>query len=109
MALDFLKSYGFTYLNNNVLRDLNCEIYKKIMNLCVKAFDEMRIGDFISRLNNDTSIITGTITNQLINSLIDLIRFIALGILIFKLNLTLALVVVISFPVSYMVILISGK
>jgi ATP-binding cassette subfamily B protein len=29
--------------------------------------------------------------------------------LIFKLNLTLALVVVISFPVSYMVILISGK
>lgn len=98
-----------TYLNNNIVKDLKCDMYGKILNLPVKAFDEMPVGEFISRLYNDAAALSDIITFQFVNTIIDILKAIVIGFVVFKINIRLALVVIACFPFSYYVFVKYGK
>jgi len=99
----FLQSYLFSYLNENVINDLKNTIFKRIMNLSIAVFDKLGVGTLISRLHEDTSVIANIITNQLINTLIDIIKIIVIGIVVFAINPILALLTIMMFPINYII------
>ena len=102
----FLQSYLFSYLNQNIIYDIKRDMQNKIYDLPVKAFDEIGVGEFISRINGDAAIVANIITNQLTNALVDVLNVIIIGLFSFQISLPLALIVIILFPFS---ILISTK
>lgn len=107
--VNFLKSYLFFSVSENIVYDLKRDMYNKMLNLPIKVFDDMKIGEFISRINGDASIVANIITNQFVNILIDIIKVIIIGVVSFKINAKLALVVLITFPITYLVFTIFGK
>lgn len=105
LIFSFLQSYLFSYLNENIIYDLKTSMYDKILNLPVVAFDKLSVGDFLSRLHDDTTTISNIITNQLLNMIVDLIKVIIIGIFVFKISIPLAGIVLLAFPLTYGVLL----
>lgn len=107
--MGFLQSYLFGYLNQNIIFDLKTSVYQKILDLPVKAFDELRVGDFIARVNGDATTIAQIITSELLSTFVDLLKVIIFAIVVFMLSVPLSLVVVMAFPFSYLVFVSFGK
>ncbi|AUN16977.1 ABC transporter [Clostridium botulinum] len=108
-VIGFFQSYLFSYLSENIIYNLKRDMYSQILNLPIKAFDEMRVGDFISRLQEDASIIANVITGEFVNNVINIFRVIIIGVTVFTISWQLALIVVITFPFSYFIFLKYGK
>ncbi|MBU5227113.1 ABC transporter ATP-binding protein/permease [Clostridium senegalense] len=104
-----LKSYLEITLNNKIILDVKNDMYNSILNLSMKVFDKVGIGEFISRLQGDVNILANIITNEFINTLISIIRVLILSIIILKINLKLSIIILIQFPINYILMLRFGK
>lgn len=109
IVIDFCQAYLFSFLSENLIFNMRKDMYDKILNLPVKAFDEIKPGEFISRLNGDVANIASILTNQLLNGIVDALRAIFVGITVFSINFILGLIVVAGFPFSYYVFYRFGK
>ncbi len=105
----YLKYYLTSLLNQNLTCDLKKEMYFKVLNLPVKAFDKIPVGEFTSRMNNDAQVISNIITNQFLSVVVDVIKVITIAIIMFKISWPLAIIILVSFPVSFLVSMIFGK
>lgn len=109
IILSFIETYLFTSIDSNIVYDLKNDMYKSILELPSKAFDEIRVGEFISRLQNDTSSLANIITEKFLNCVINVLKVIIIGILVFNINFILAVTVVLFFPLSYFIFIKYGK
>lgn len=101
--LSYIQGYSSTNLINKVIYDLKNKLYKKILNMPVKYFDEMGTGDFVSRIHNDTSVVSFVIMNLFINTAVDILKIFVVGITVFNINALLASIVILGFPFSYLI------
>ena len=107
--VEFLQSYIFSSLNQKIIFDIKRDMFTKILNLPIKAFDNMMPGEFISRLNNDASVISKIITDQLLNNIVNVLKVLIIGVVMFSISVELSLVVLIAFPCTYFLFLFFGK
>jgi ATP-binding cassette subfamily B protein len=75
----------------------------------VKILDMVQVGELLSRMEEDVSALQEIITFKAIRTLIDFCKIIGIGIIIFKISVSLALIVVCAFPISYWISGIFGK
>ncbi len=108
-AIGFFQSYLFSSLSENIVYNIKGDMYKKIFDLPIKAFDEIRDGEFISRMHGDAMVVANIITSQLINTIVDILRVIIIGFAVFKINVSLGFIVLLSFPFSFLIYFIFGK
>ncbi|HHD2745251.1 TPA: ABC transporter transmembrane domain-containing protein, partial [Clostridium perfringens] len=66
LIFKFIGSYLFKFLTNNIVYDLKTDMYKQILNFPIRIFDQISVGELISRLQEDTNSIATIITNQLL-------------------------------------------
>jgi len=109
VLISFCQGYLFNYINHHIIYDLKKDMYEKILNLPVKAFDEMRVGEFISRMQGDAGSLATIITSQLLSTITDIVRIIVIGVTIISISKPLSLIVIASFPLSFFVFSKFGK
>ena len=107
--ISFIQQYVFSTLNQNMIFDIKRDMFGKILNLPIKAFDNMRAGEFMSRLHNDASVISNIITGQFLNSIIDILKVLIIGAVMFYASVKLSLLALVAFPVSYFIFIYFGK
>jgi ATP-binding cassette subfamily B protein len=105
----YLQSYIFASLNEKIILDLKMDMYKTMLDLPVKAYDDINNGELMSRLHGDAGEVANAITGTLLNTVVDMIRLIAIGITVFAISVKLALIVVVTFPVSFYIFNKYGK
>lgn len=108
-VFSYIKNYTSVELNNNLVCKLKCDMYQDILNLQVKTFDEMQEGEFISRLHGDVQVLSMIITDQFINTILDVIKAIVLCIVVFRINIILGIIVLVSFPFFYFIFSSFGR
>ena len=59
-GFSFIRVYVFAIVSEKSMADLRKAVFSKILNLPMKYFDNRRVGDLISRLTSDVSIIQET-------------------------------------------------
>ncbi|GGF94587.1 ABC transporter ATP-binding protein [Paenibacillus albidus] len=109
IILNYVQTFLFSYLNENIIYDLKESIFRKIMNLQVSAFEDIGQGGFLSRLHEDTATISNLITQEFINISLDILKVVFVGIIAFAISPTLAFITIISFPLTYYINLKFGK
>lgn len=107
--VQYMQQYVFSTLNQNMIYDIKSDMFSKILDLPIKAFDNMRAGEFMSRLNNDASVISNVITGQFLNSIVDVFKVLIIGVVMFFVSVKLSLLVFISFPLTYFSFKYFGK
>lgn len=107
--ISYLQLYVFSSLNQNIIFNLKKDMYKAMLDLPVKAYDDISNGELMSRLHGDASAVANAITGTLLNTIVDIIRLIAIGITVFAISIKLALIVILTFPISFYIFNKYGK
>jgi ATP-binding cassette subfamily B protein len=108
-SIHFTQSYVFSSLNQKIIFEIKRDMFNKILSFPVMAFDNLRGGELISRLNNDAAVLTNIITGQLLSSIVDVLKVIIVGIIMFFLNVKLCLLALVVFPITYLSMTYFGK
>lgn len=98
IGINYAQSYLMTRLNQYIVFNMKKDIYESLLNLPVKAYNDIDNGEFMSRLHGDASQVAHALTGTLTNSLVDVVRAIGVGIAGFALNAKLALLILCGFP-----------
>lgn len=109
IGVGYIQSYILSLVNNGILYDICHDMYRKILDLPLRVFDNKAAGEFISRMQKDTSELAGIFTSQLLNVITTIIKAIFIGITIFSISTQLSFIILAAFPVSYIIFNISGK
>lgn len=109
LTTGFIQSYLFSFLSNHIIQDMRFDMYKKIHDLPVKAFDEVRTGEFMSRIHGDVALVANILTNESLGIIIDILKIIVIGITIFTISIPLSLVTILVFPILSFFIFRLGK
>lgn len=109
LIMSFFKSFLLIKVDNNMTNNLKKDMYQNIINLPMRAFDNIDIGELMSRMNGDVQVISNIVTNYLVILLSDLITVIFIGITMIRLNFILFLVIVVTFPITWTIFRLYGK
>lgn len=101
--LGLVQSYLVDILNNRIVMDIKQDIYDHIVDLPLKVLDTMGMGEVIARIDSDVTAITNVITFRIVGFVVDFVRIFGIGYLIFRVNWVLSCIVVLMFPLTYIV------
>jgi ABC-type multidrug transport system fused ATPase/permease subunit len=107
--LGYFSSYCMNWVSERMMNDLRYEVLEKLYQLSLDFFNRSTMGDLLTRINNDTSVLHKTMTN----GLSDIVKepFTILGSLIYLLVIDwkLTLIAIIFLPLCVVPLIILGK
>ena len=98
-GLRFLFSFLTAWLGQSVVKDMRVSIFKKILGLNLKQFDNTPIGTLTTRTINDIESINDIFSDGLIPILADLLSIIIVLVTMFVTDWRLTLIALIPFPI----------
>ncbi len=97
----FADSFLTNRLGQNIINDLRIQLYKHILNLRLKYYDNTPIGTLVTRAVSDIEVIADIFSEGLIVIIGDLLKIsVILGVMLFF-NLKLTLIVLTPIPVLF--------
>ncbi len=105
----FLEKYLSARVGYSVVRDIRNEIFNKVLYASVGFLEAVPSGGIISRVTNDSLLVRTALTEAGASLLRDSVRVIALLVVAFYLDPTLAMMAFIGFPFCVLPVLKFGK
>jgi len=105
----YISRYYIVPMRNGVAYNLQESVFKKIINLPLKYFNEERKGDIITRFSNDIHQIKLSVNENITMLIKDPISVIISLIYLFTLNYQLTILVLISLPIVGLLIGRAGR
>lgn len=107
--LGYFSSYCMNWVSERMMNDLRYEVLEKLYQLSLDFFNRSTMGDLLTRINNDTSVLHKTMTN----GLSDIVKepFTILGSLLwlFAIDWKLTLIAIVFLPLCIVPLIILGK
>jgi ATP-binding cassette subfamily B multidrug efflux pump len=105
----YLNSYMFQYLSFKVIQQLRIDAFNKLGKLGMRYFDKVPGGSIVSRLTNDTETIVDMFINVFSSVLMALFMMISSYIMMFVLDVKLALIALVFMPIIFLLLAIYRK
>ena len=106
---NYLASYNMMHLQNNVLKDMRVQLFKKIISLPIGFYSEQRKGDVMARMLGDVGQFQGTFFVVLELIVREPLTILFTIIAMFNISVKLTLFVFVFIPLSGFIISILGK
>jgi ATP-binding cassette, subfamily B, multidrug efflux pump len=97
-VFQFSDSYLTNSLGQKIIKDLRLQVYKHIINLKLKYYDNTPIGMLVTRAVSDIEVIADIFSEGLIVIIGDILKVIVIVIVMFAVNYKLTLIVLIPVP-----------
>lgn len=107
--LNITRTLLTAHLSNKITNNIKENIFNKTINLPMQDFDQMKDGEVLSKLENDSLVISGFIINDISNLIVSVITILLTLGLILKLTFKLSIVAIVMFPISMITSSIVGK
>lgn len=98
-VMSSFATYNLAYLGGIVVSNLRKKIWAKTLTLPVSYFDKNHSGETVSRINNDTTIVRELISNQLVSMFTGVVSLVGSLCILFYLDWSMTLVMLISVPI----------
>jgi ATP-binding cassette subfamily B protein len=108
-ASSFLRSYFINNITEKIINQIRINAYSNLLSLDVVHFEELKIGDIISRLTADIELIAKLIIDFLSSFIRNSVMLIGGLVLMFIQSNKLSLIVVIAIPLLLIPLLKLGK
>lgn len=105
----FVQRYLFNKMNELTKAFLQKELYIRYLKYPVSFFDKERIGELLSRINSDIGMVQYIFSDQIPAFLYHSVALVVALILLFLINIKLAAITIISFPIAVYFSIIIGK
>lgn len=94
-----LESYNLNYIGERIVADLRTQVFRHLQTLSMGFFTERRVGELVSRLSSDVTVMRGVLTNNVNTLLQQTLIMIGSVVLMVILNWRLTLFIVLLIPV----------
>ncbi len=108
-AFNYIRSYAVAIVGEGVVADLRRTVYQRIIRLPVPFFDKRRTGEITSRLTSDASVIQGTVSTAVAQTLSQGITLVGGVVLMLVLSPRLTLTVLTFLPVAILAAAFFGR
>lgn len=105
----FVQGYALAWVGERVVADLRRQTYARLHTLGLRFFNERRVGELISRLASDVSVVRATLTNNIVEVLGQTVLFIGSLVLMLALNWRLSLFILALAPVISIGAVVFGR
>ena len=94
----YFQGYSLSYVGERIVADLRSQLYEHIHRLSLGFFAERRVGELISRLASDVTLVRAALTNNVATVLSQSLTFIGSLVLMLVLNWRLTLFILFLAP-----------
>lgn len=105
----FTRVYTFALVSEKSLADVRKTVYQKIIWLPMRFFDSRRVGELMSRITSDVSTLNDLLSFTLAEMMRQLLTLVFGTVLILFLTPSLAVFMLLTFPVLVLLVLVFGK
>jgi len=93
-----LQSYLNNLIGQQVMADMREQLYRRMLDLSMRFFGQSRLGDILSRFNNDIGGIQNVVTNTFVSVISSIITIVVTLIFMFIFNWPLTLLAILIVP-----------
>ena len=105
----FGQNYLLTYIAQRVIADLRLAIQKHLIGLPLRFFSESKVGEIVSRVTNDVTVIQGVLTEAPISFLRQFVTIIGGILLMFLMSWQMTLIIFVLIPPMAGIAIFFGK
>lgn len=102
--LRFLSTYNVNLIGARLMAQLSCRLYDHIQVLPMQYFKENKRGDVLSMLSNDVAVISYFSSSVLTNLVPSVLVLIGASILMFNIEPSVALLIIVFIPIIFIVL-----
>lgn len=96
--------YLMSYISQKIIMKIRNDLWCKVLHLTIEFFDKNETGEIMSRISNDTMVISEFITNDLLSAVTGIMSIIGSIILIFVVDWKMACIMLGLIPVTVLII-----
>lgn len=104
----FFQSYLLTYIGEHIVYDLRTSLYDHLQSLSLDFYATRRVGDIVSRLSSDVTMLRSLLTSNFTTLLSSSVSLIGSVVIVLTLNARLTLFIVALVPVILLVAFLFG-
>lgn len=108
-ACQYIRQYLTHYAAWNFVADMRIKVYDKLQQLSLKYYNDKQTGQLMSRIINDTSEIEVLVAHAAPDLIVNLLIFVSVAIMLFIINMKLAVVSLVSIPFLVLMSLFYSK
>jgi subfamily B ATP-binding cassette protein MsbA len=94
----YIQTYSLSFVGERIVVDLRSQTYSHLQTLSVRFFNEQRVGELISRLSSDVTIVRTALTNNIATVISQSLTFTGSLVLMLILNWRLSLFILALVP-----------
>jgi ATP-binding cassette subfamily B protein len=100
--VSWLQTYVMAQASQQAVNDIRDDLFAKLQTLSLRFFDQRTHGELMSRLTNDVENISNVLTSGVSGLLSNLLSLVGVAVMMFLLNVRLAIVTLITVPLMVM-------
>ncbi|MGI6777990.1 MAG: ABC transporter transmembrane domain-containing protein [Acetivibrionales bacterium] len=108
LILGLFYNYLMAIVANNVEVDVRKKVFNSIFAMQVQVFNKSKKGEFFTTFDEDVKVFSNMLTQKIL-IFIDIGTALFIGLILFKINWILALILLVMFPVSLAIQYFNGK
>lgn len=105
----YVQSYFLGVTGERVVFDLRTQLYDRLITLSLAYFNRHRVGEMMSRLSNDVTMVRTMLTTNLTTILSSLISLVGSVVIVFTLNPQLTVFILLLAPVLVAIAFLFGR
>ena len=95
----FIENYNLNFIGERLVVDIRKELYEKLQQLSLKFFVERRVGELVSRISSDVTVMRTALTSNVTVLLSQVLILVGSIIVMFVINMRLSMFIIVLIPV----------
>ncbi len=104
----FLQNYNLNFVGERIVVDMRCELYAHLQTLSVRYYADRRVGELISRISSDVTVVRTVLTGNVSTFLQQSLTLIGSIAIMFYLNWRLTMFIIVLMPLIVGVAFVLG-
>ncbi|MDE2635516.1 MAG: ABC transporter transmembrane domain-containing protein [Chloroflexota bacterium] len=105
----FIQNYNLNYVGEKIVVDIRCELYAHFQTLSIRFYNDRRVGELISRIASDTTVVRTVLTGNISNFLQQSLTLVGAVAIMFYLNWRLTFFIIVLMPIIVAVAFVLGS
>lgn len=104
-----ISYYLLAYLGETLVQDVREKVWQHVLHLPIEFYDATETGETMSRITQDTTVIKSLVTDHFVSFITGIISIVGAVIILLFLDWKMTLIMLVSVPVSMLIIFPLGK
>lgn len=104
----FLQNYNLNYVGEKIVVDIRKQLYEHLQSLSIKFFTERRVGELISRISSDVTVMRTVLTGNVSTLLQQTLTLVGAVVIMFVLNWRLTMFIIVLMPLIVVIGFVFG-